>query len=103
MNLDFRRARIFFGLFTALTILGAALALIPNLPVIEILVWIQVLDGSLLPVMLFVIMRLINDQRLMGDLYNVLGWVTFVLVTIAVAVVIGQQLLSLIGINPFGR
>jgi Mn2+/Fe2+ NRAMP family transporter len=107
VNLDFRRARIFFGLFTALTILGAALALFPNLPVIEILVWIQVLNGSLLPVILFFIMRLINDQRLMGDLknsrlYNVLGWVTFVLVTIAVAVVIGQQLLSLIGINPYG-
>jgi Mn2+/Fe2+ NRAMP family transporter/CBS domain-containing protein len=107
VNLDFRRARIFFGLFTALTILGAALALFPNLPVIEILVWIQVLNGSLLPVILFFIMRLINDQRLMGDLrnsrlYNVLGWVTFVLMTISVAVVIGQQLLSLIGINPFG-
>jgi Mn2+/Fe2+ NRAMP family transporter len=107
VNLDFRRAKIFFGLFTALTILGAALALIPNLPVIDILVWIQVLNGALLPVILFFIMRLINDRRLMGDLknsrhYNVLGWVTFVLVTVAVAVVTGQQLLSLAGIQIFG-
>lgn len=107
VNLDFRRARIFFGLFTALVIFGAALALIPNLPVIQILVWIQVLNGALLPVILFFIMRLVNEQRLMGNLkntrlYNILGWVTFTLVTIAVAVVIGQQLLSLAGFEILG-
>lgn len=107
VNLDFRRAKVFFGLFTGLVIFGAALALIPNLPVIQILVWIQVLNGALLPVILFFIMRLVNEQRLMGDLkntrhYNVLGWATFALVTTAVTVVIGQQLLSLVGIELMG-
>src|SRR5918911_861596 len=61
VNLDFRRARTFMGLFTALVALGAAAALIPNLPVIQLLVWIQVLNGVLLPVVLVFILLLINN------------------------------------------
>ena len=48
-NLDFRRAGTFFGLFTALIVVGPTAALIPGLPVIRWLVGIQVLNGLLLP------------------------------------------------------
>lgn len=107
VNLDFRRARIFFTLFTALIIIGAALALVPGLPVIEMLVAVQVLNGALLPVVLIFILRLINDQRLTGELKNtrlanVLGWGTFALITTAVAVMLGGQLLGLLGLDLFG-
>jgi Mn2+/Fe2+ NRAMP family transporter len=103
VNLDFRRAPLFFGLFTALIVLGMALSLIPNLPVIQWLVAVQVLNGILLPVMLVFILRLINDPNLMGPLkntrfYNILGWGTFVLITAAVVVMLGTQLLGLLGV-----
>jgi Mn2+/Fe2+ NRAMP family transporter len=42
-------APIFMGLFTGLVILGAALALIPGLPLIQVLVGVYVLNGLLLP------------------------------------------------------
>ena len=107
VNLDFRRARVFFTLFTALIITGAGLALIPNLPVIQLLVIIQVLNGVLLPVILVFILLLINDQRLTGELkntrlYNVLGWSTFAMITIAVVVMLGGQLLDALGVHLFG-
>jgi Mn2+/Fe2+ NRAMP family transporter len=107
INLDFRRARVFFYLFTSLVILGAGLALIPNLPVIQLLVGIQVLNGALLPIVLFFIIRLINDKSLVGDLkntafYNVLAWGTCAMVTIAVMTMLGGQLLEAIGIKLFG-
>src|SRR5689334_8976062 len=38
VNLDFRRARFFLGLFSALIILGAGAALIPNVPLIPLLI-----------------------------------------------------------------
>jgi Mn2+/Fe2+ NRAMP family transporter len=103
VNLDFRRAPIFFGLFTGLIFVGAALALIPNLPVIQLLVAVQVLNGMLLPIILIFILRLINDQQLMGDLkntrlYNILGWGTFLLITTAVIVMLGGQVLSMLGV-----
>jgi NRAMP (natural resistance-associated macrophage protein)-like metal ion transporter len=107
VNLDFRRAPKFFALFTALIVFGAVVALIPGVPVIKLLVAIQVLNGALLPVILVFILILINDARLTGELkntrlYNVLGWGTFALITVAVTVMLGGQLLSLFGVKIFG-
>ncbi|HET6597263.1 MAG TPA: Nramp family divalent metal transporter [Anaerolineales bacterium] len=105
VNLDFRRAPIFFGLFTGMIFFGALVSLIPNLPVIQWLVAVSVLNGVLLPIMLIFILRLINDERLMGSLknsrvYNILGWGTFILITTAVLVMLGSQILTTLGIIP---
>jgi len=106
VNLDFRRARVFFNLFTTLIIIGAVVALIPNVPLIKMLVWIQVLNGVLLPIILVFILLLINDRRLVGHLkntrlYNVLGWGTFAVITTAVVIMLGGQFLDLFGIHLF--
>jgi Mn2+/Fe2+ NRAMP family transporter len=102
VSLDFRRAPIFFGLFTGMIFFGAVLSLIPNLPVIQWLVTVSVLNGVLLPIMLVFILRLINDERLMGTLkntrlQNLLGWGTFLLITTAVVIMLGSQVLSMLG------
>lgn len=107
VNLDFRRGRFFLSLFTAFVIIGAIAAMIPGLPVIQLLIVIQVLNGVLLPVILIFIMLLVNDRRLMGELrntrrYNVLGWGTVVLVTAAVALLLATQLLGALGLHLFG-
>lgn len=106
VNLDFRRARIFFSLFTGLIFIGAALALIPGLPMIQLLLGIQVLNGAILPVILLFILLLINDERLAGELkntrfYNVLGWGTLSLISISVLLMLGSQFLDLIGVHLF--
>ncbi|HEY2867092.1 MAG TPA: Nramp family divalent metal transporter, partial [Pyrinomonadaceae bacterium] len=80
VNLDYRRGRVFFGLFTAFIAIGAAAALVPNIPIFPLLVGIQVLNGVLLPIILVFILLLINDERLMSSLKNslttnILGWV----------------------------
>jgi Mn2+/Fe2+ NRAMP family transporter len=107
VGLDFRRAPLFFSLFSGLIILGAAAALIPNLPVIKLLVWIQVLNGMLLPIFLVFILVLANDERLTKELkntrlYNILGWATFAMITLAVAVLLLMQFIGLLGIKLFG-
>ncbi|MGE5223603.1 MAG: Nramp family divalent metal transporter [Omnitrophica WOR_2 bacterium] len=101
VNLDFRRARLFFGLFTILLVLGAVSALVPGLPVIQWLLFVQVLNGALLPVMLVFILLLINDRRLVGSLKNsllnnILGWGTFALITSAVIVLLIYSILGAI-------
>ena len=107
VNLDYRRAPIFIGLFTALLVLGAAVALLPGLPVFGLLVAIQALNGMLLPVILIFMLRLINDRRLMGDLangplYNVLAWATAVVLIVLVALMLGNMALDALGIDLFG-
>jgi Mn2+/Fe2+ NRAMP family transporter len=78
-------APIFMGTLTGLILLGAVVALVPGLPLIKVLVGVYVLNGLLLPVGLFAVLRLVNDPELMGrhvngPVYNVLAW------TIAIAV-----------------
>jgi Mn2+/Fe2+ NRAMP family transporter len=107
VNLDFRRGRAFFTLFTAFIVLGAGVALIPDIPIFPLLVGIQVLNGVLLPIILVFILILINNERLTGDLkntttYNLLGWGTFAMITIAVLVMLAGQVLDLFGIKMFG-
>jgi len=107
VNLDFRRAPFFIGAFSVLVILGAGVALIPNVPLIPLLIGIQVLNGVLLPIILVFVLLLINDVQLASDLknsrlYNILGWGTFALVTTAVVVLLGTQALNLIGIHLLG-
>lgn len=99
VNLDFRRGRVFFSLFTALIVLGVVLALIPNIPVMKLLVGVQVLNGLLLPIILVFILLLINDKSLTKELKNTrlnntMGIGTLLLITTAVLVMIGGQLIE---------
>lgn len=84
---SFREAPIFLGVFTFLITVGAAIAVIPRLPLIRVLLVTQVINGLLLPIILFAILKLVNDRDLMGarvngPLYNVGAWLTAVIVTV---------------------
>jgi Mn2+/Fe2+ NRAMP family transporter len=83
---SFREAPTFIGIFTFLVAVGAAIAVIPNLPLIQVLLVTQVINGLLLPVILFAILRLINNRELMGAhvngrVYNLAAWLTAIIVT----------------------
>jgi NRAMP (natural resistance-associated macrophage protein)-like metal ion transporter len=83
---SFREAPIFLGVFTFLVAVGAAIAVIPNLPLIRVLLVTQVINGLLLPVVLFAVLKLVNDRELMGSrvngpLYNLAAWLTVIIVT----------------------
>ncbi|HEU0251382.1 MAG TPA: divalent metal cation transporter, partial [Pyrinomonadaceae bacterium] len=83
---SFREAPIFLGVFTFLVAVGAAIAIIPNLPLFRVLLVTQVINGLLLPVVLFAVLRLVNDRELMGHhvngrLYNIAAWLTAIVVT----------------------
>lgn len=83
---SFREAPIFIGVFTFLVAVGAAIAVIPHLPLIRVLLVTQVINGLLLPIILFAILRLVNDRDLMGahvngPIYNIGAWATAIIVT----------------------
>jgi Mn2+/Fe2+ NRAMP family transporter len=106
VNLDYRRGKGFFGLFTAFIVVGAVVALIPNIPIFPLLVGIQVLNGVLLPIILAFILILINREKLTGDLkntpiYNLLGWGTFAMITVAVVIYLVGSVLDIAGIQIF--
>ena len=82
---SFREAPIFLGVFTFLITVGAAIAVIPDLPLIRVLLVTQVINGLLLPIILIAILRLVNNRELMGThvngpVLNVAAWLTTLVV-----------------------
>ena len=97
-------APIFMWLFSGLLFVGAALALIPGLPLIQVLVGVYVLNGLLLPIELFAILRLVNNRELMGDqinhgLYNLLAWGVAITVSLLSLSLIVTTILGWFGIR----
>jgi NRAMP (natural resistance-associated macrophage protein)-like metal ion transporter len=79
LSRTFREAPIFLGIFTALLVIGAFVALIPGIPQIELLLVTQCINGLLLPILLAAIVLLSNNEEIMGDhrnglFYNILAW-----------------------------
>jgi NRAMP (natural resistance-associated macrophage protein)-like metal ion transporter len=78
---SFREAPIFLGIFTFLIAVGGLVAMIPGLPLFDVLLVTQVINGLLLPVLLVSILRLVNNRELMGAhtngrVYNAASWLT---------------------------
>jgi len=73
-------AKIFYGLYTALIVLGAGLVLVLGSHAKTILLWSQVLNGFLLPVVLIFLLILVNRRDLMGNKVNSRGfnWVAWI-------------------------
>jgi Mn2+/Fe2+ NRAMP family transporter len=92
-------APIFMGLFTGLVAVGALLALIPGLPLIQVLVGVYVLNGLLLPIELFAILALVNNRELMGAYTNRRGYNMFAW---GIAVIVSLLSISLILITVLG-
>jgi NRAMP (natural resistance-associated macrophage protein)-like metal ion transporter len=83
---SFREAPIFIGIFTSLVAVGAIVAMLPGLPLIDALLNMQVINGLLLPILLITILRLVNDPEVMGEytngpIYNLAAWLTALIVS----------------------
>jgi Mn2+/Fe2+ NRAMP family transporter len=78
-------APIFNGIYTFVIFFGALFVLIPQAPLVVIMVLSQAVNGVLLPFLLIFMMKIVNDRRIMGRyvngrVYNVIGWSTVVIV-----------------------
>jgi len=76
-------AKQFYWLFTGIVAVGAAVVLIPRLPLIRIMLVSQIVNGMLLPFVLIYMLRLANDEKLMGvhrngRWFNLIAWTTTV-------------------------
>jgi Mn2+/Fe2+ NRAMP family transporter len=63
-------AKEFYILYTGILIVGAAIILFPNAPLIFISLWTQVINGMLLPVVLIFMIFLVNNKKIMGKYVN---------------------------------
>jgi NRAMP (natural resistance-associated macrophage protein)-like metal ion transporter len=98
LNSKFTEAPQFYGLYSLMISLGAGIILMPNIPLIKIMYYSQVINGILLPFVLIFMLLLINDKRIMGEyvngrLMNIVSWLTvIVLIGLSAAMVVSAFL-----------
>jgi NRAMP (natural resistance-associated macrophage protein)-like metal ion transporter len=102
----FGEAKIFYGLYTALIASGAIFVLFLGRFANNILLWSQVLNGFLLPVVMIFVLILVNRRDLMGDQTNAKGfnwvaWISTAAVIILTMVVAYSSIRELTG-HPVG-
>jgi NRAMP (natural resistance-associated macrophage protein)-like metal ion transporter len=72
LDRKFSEAPVFFTLFAVTLIAGAALVLLPSLPLLKLIFYAQVAQGILLPPELVLMLIVINKRTVMGKFTN--GW-----------------------------
>jgi Mn2+/Fe2+ NRAMP family transporter len=81
---EWKEAPAFYWLYTLLVAIGALIILIPDVPLIQVMLWSQVLNGMLLPFILIFMLQLINNKDIMGEYvnsrsFNIIAWGTTII------------------------
>lgn len=92
-------APAFYSLYTGLIVVGGGIILLPNAPLLKILVFSQVANGIWLPVVLIFILLLINRRDLMGEYtnkltFNVIAWATGIVMIVLTLVLMYAALFA---------
>jgi Mn2+/Fe2+ NRAMP family transporter len=90
LNRKFGQAKQFYLVIAASTIIGLWINF-TNIDPIKALIYTAVINGIVAVPMLFVIMRIANDKKILRDmtnkrLSNVLGWIAFVIMSVSVLI-----------------
>jgi len=99
VNKRVREAPHFYGLYLGLIVVGAAIVLVPGIPLLPVMYLSQVANGVLLPVVLVFMLRLANRPDLMGGQVNspAMNAVTWVTVVAMGALSVALVALTLLG------
>jgi NRAMP (natural resistance-associated macrophage protein)-like metal ion transporter len=90
----YKEAPAFFGLYTALIVIGAGLVLWPDLSLYQVMITSQVINGVLLPPILIFMVLIASNKAIMGNYvnsswYNLVSWAfTVVLVLLTLLLVV---------------
>ncbi|HVN69076.1 MAG TPA: Nramp family divalent metal transporter [Candidatus Binatia bacterium] len=99
---SFGEAKIFYGFYLALIVIGAGIVIIPHAPLLAIIFYSQVANGVLLPIVLVLMLLLVNNRKLMGryvngPVTNVIAWATIVVVAVLTVVSTAQIVFPSLG------
>ena len=102
VNKRFSEAPIFYWLFTGLIVVGGGVILLPDFPLVKMILFSQVVNGVLLPFVLIFMTLLINKKGLMKEwtnsrFYNIISWVSVALMIGLTLALIGFSIKDLMG------
>lgn len=97
---SFSEAQVFYSVFAFIIFCSAALVLIPNLSLVNIMLATQQLAGILSPIILIFMVILTNNKELMGEyvnnkLQNIIIWTTVAFIIVLSLILFVSPLLNL--------
>lgn len=99
LQLRWKDAPAFYGIYVACVMLAAGVVLIPHMPLQFVIVGVQVIAGVMLPSLLIFLHILLNDKTLMGEhanklWNNIINWLVIGLLTVLSLILAGQVLIG---------
>ena len=98
LNHRYGEAKQFYVLYAAILAVGAVPILIPGMPLLKVMLISQIANGVLLPFVLLMMLRMVNDKGLMGEHTN--GWflnlVSYLTVILLVLMTLGSVVLTFV-------
>jgi Mn2+/Fe2+ NRAMP family transporter len=103
LNKKINEAPQFYTLFGFIMTIAILIILIPGAPLISITLWSQIINAMLLPVVLYSMIRMVNNKKIMGDrvnnkFQNAVGWSST-----AILIALTAVLLVDIAVKAFAR
>jgi NRAMP (natural resistance-associated macrophage protein)-like metal ion transporter len=99
INKKIQEAPQFYALFGFIMSVAILIILIPGAPLISITIWSQVINAVLLPVVIYAMIRMVNNRKIMGEhvnnkFQNVVGWAGAVILIGLTAILLFDQFLG---------
>lgn len=87
VNKTFVEAPQFMSIYTFMIFIAVIVILIPNAPLVFLMVLSSIMNGVLLPFVLIYALSLVNNKQIMGEyvnpkLYNIISWATIVSIAV---------------------
>ena len=86
VNHRYTEAKQFYVLYAGILTVGAIPILVPGMPLLKVMYFSQICNGVLLPFVLLMMLRMVNDKNLMGDHTNgrVLNFISYLTVLLVI-------------------
>ncbi len=101
INKKIQEAPQFYALFAFIMTVSVLIILAPRAPLIAITIWTQVINAVLLPVVIYSMIRMVNNRKIMGEhvnngFQNLVGWAGAIILIGLTAVLIINQLVRIL-------
>lgn len=100
LDTNFSRARLFYSFFIVQIIIGLLITLLPQVSLFKLTLYVDYLNGAMLPIIFYFLLRFAEDEEIMGT-YVLKGFSRWflrcsaIIVTVAVAITFIGKLLNI--------
>jgi len=99
-NTTWKNGKFFYIIIFLSIFVPALIVLLPNVSLIQIMIWSQVVNGILLPFILVFVMKIINNKEIMGKhtnkpVGNIISWITIIGIIVATLVLVAASLMGI--------